>query len=182
MADDNNEPSNKEIVDLMQTICKRLDPIDSINDRLSFIEKRLDKIDLLEQRLSGMEKELNKMRISLEDRTKYTNKRVAWLEDRVESSDMRIRLLSTRIAELERQLGEVRHDVTSQSMRNNLIFTNLPEDNSSGNEAAEVTERKLRHHLISVLNFAAESAESIRFKRVHRTPDQLCNDGKIRHI
>ena len=32
-------------------------------------------------------------------------------------------------------------------MRNNLIFTNVPEDNSTGIEKADVTEKKLRQHM-----------------------------------
>jgi len=69
----------------------------------------------------------------------------------------------------------------AQSMRNNLLFTGIDEDSSSGNEPPTVTERKLREHLIQKLKVARETAEAIRFERVHRTPSQPVR-GKVRTI
>ncbi|XP_052784275.1 uncharacterized protein LOC128220063 [Mya arenaria] len=69
----------------------------------------------------------------------------------------------------------------SQSMRNNLVFTEVPEDNTSGSEAAEATERKLRQHLQDAFKIAREMAESIWFERVHRSPGAPVT-GKIRNI
>ncbi|KAH3824634.1 hypothetical protein DPMN_126471 [Dreissena polymorpha] len=55
-------------------------------------------------------------------------------------------------------------------MRNNLVFTNIPEDNSTGSEPPEVTERELRNHLEEKLKIAKETADAMRFERVHRSP------------
>ena len=84
----------------------------------------------------------------------------------------------------EKQREELRDDVAylkSQSMRNNLVFTNIQEDNSTGNETAEITETKLRNHLQEKLKIAKYIADTIRFERVHRSPGQPVS-GKIRNI
>lgn len=69
----------------------------------------------------------------------------------------------------------------SQSMRNNLVFTNIPEDTAGGNESVEATERKLRQHFQDALKIAKETADSIRFERVHRSPGYPV-PGKLRTI
>ncbi|KAH3854252.1 hypothetical protein DPMN_096790 [Dreissena polymorpha] len=37
----------------------------------------------------------------------------------------------------------------SQSMRNNLLFSGIPEENASGSETPEVTESEFDQHLVS---------------------------------
>ena len=69
----------------------------------------------------------------------------------------------------------------SQSMRNNSVFTYIPEDNSSGSEPPEVTERKLRNHLEEKLKIAKETADAMRFERVLRSPSHPVH-GKVRNI
>jgi hypothetical protein len=72
------------------------------------------------------------------------------MEDKIDSTDISSAILAGKVDELEKARDSMREGVSylkSQSIRNNLIFTNVPEDNSSGNEPTEVTERKLRKHL-----------------------------------
>ncbi|KAH3853515.1 hypothetical protein DPMN_096040 [Dreissena polymorpha] len=93
-------------------------------------------------------------------------------------------LMSTRVSELERQRDKLYEEVTylqSQSLRNNLIFTNIPEDNLTGNESAEVSEQKLRDHLKSALKLSTENVDAIRFDRVHRSPGHPIT-GKTKNI
>ena len=54
------------------------------------------------------------------------------------------------------QLCEEVAYLKSQSMRNNLIFTGIEEDNISGNEPPAVTENKLRAFLQDELKIAKE--------------------------
>ncbi|KAH3704576.1 hypothetical protein DPMN_079634 [Dreissena polymorpha] len=80
---------------------------------------------------------------------------------------------------LEKQREELRDDVAylkSQSMRYNLVFTNIKEDNSSGNETAEVTKTNLRIHLQETVKITKDIADTI-----HRSPGQPVS-GKIRNI
>ncbi|KAH3691466.1 hypothetical protein DPMN_192996 [Dreissena polymorpha] len=50
-------------------------------------------------------------------------------------------ILSSRVAELH---GDVVY-LQSLSMRNNLVFTNIPEDNAPGNETSEESGKKLQN-------------------------------------
>ncbi|KAH3870882.1 hypothetical protein DPMN_034073 [Dreissena polymorpha] len=70
------------------------------------------------------------------------------------------------------QLSDEVAYLKSQSMRNNLFFTGIVEDNSQGNESQVVTERKLREHLSEKLKIPKETVEGLRFEREHRTPSQ----------
>ena len=88
------------------------------------------------------------------------------------------------IIHLEKERESLRDDVAylkSQSMRNNLVFTNVPEDNAGGNGSGEATERRLLQHLQDALKVAKETADSIRFERVHRSPGYPV-PGKVRTI
>jgi len=143
----------------------------------------LGALDTLEKKVSDFDKELNKMCVAMEDRAKRGDERLDRLEDRVDWTDIGGAQVESRLADLEKQREELRDDmayIKSQSMTNNSIFTNIPEDNSSGNESSDVTEAKLRTHLESALKIAKETAESIRFERVHRSPVQPI-PGKIRN-
>jgi hypothetical protein len=61
------------------------------------------------------------------------------------------------------------------------MFTSVPEDNASGNETPEVTERKIRQHLEDDFHIARELVDSIKFERVHRSPGAP-TAGKVRNI
>ncbi|KAH3772639.1 hypothetical protein DPMN_173980 [Dreissena polymorpha] len=102
----------------------------------------------------------------------------------MESADVGAAQMAEKVAMLEKQREELWDDVAylkSQFIPNNLVFTNIKEDNSSGNETAEITETKLRTHLQETLKIAKDIAETIRFERVHRSPGQPVS-GKIRNI
>ena len=88
------------------------------------------------------------------------------------------------MTELDRQRKQLSDDLSylkSQSMRNNLVFSGLEEDNSSGSETPAITERKLRDHLHQKMKIAKETVETLCFDRVHRMPSQPVA-GKVRNI
>ena len=65
-------------------------------------------------------------------------------------------------------------------MRNNLVFTGVPE---TENESPETTEKILRKHLSDALKIAQETADTIRFERVHRHRSLAEHSrGKVRSI
>ena len=138
----------------------------------------------LEKKVNSIDKELKSIWVALEDRTKGVESRMSKLEDKVDGADIGAAMLSSRVDELQKERDSLREDVVylkSQSMRNNLIFTNVPEDNSTDIEKADVTEKKLRQHMKDNLKIAEETADTIRFERVHRSPGQPV-PGKIRSI
>ena len=174
MAEGGIEPTNRDLMECMNLI----------RQKLVAVEKKLTAIETLERKVDSFEKELNKIWVSIEDRVKRTDDKVTKVEDRVDSTDIEVAHMASKVSYLEKERNNLKDDVAylkSQSMRNNLIFTNVPEDNSSGNESAEVTERRLRDHLHEKLKIAKETAESIRFERVHRSPGHPIT-GKVRTI
>ena len=66
-------------------------------------------------------------------------------------------------------------------MRNNLIFTGIEEDNTTGNEPPAVTENKLRAFLQERLKIAKEAVDAMRFERVHRSSSHPVT-GKVRSV
>lgn len=90
------------------------------------------------------------MWVAFDNRTKKIEERVSNIEDKVDGADIWAALVNSKVEELEKARNTLQEDVAyikSQSMRNNLIFTKVVEDNSGGNETPEVTERILRKHL-----------------------------------
>ncbi|XP_052222380.1 uncharacterized protein LOC127838566 [Dreissena polymorpha] len=174
MADSGYEPTIKDVMNCMRTI----------DTRLVAIELKLHAIDSLEKKVCDFDKELKKIWVALDDRVKRTDARVCALEEKVELVDVGATIVADRITQLEKERNELRDHVAylkSQSMRNNLVFTNIPEDNSTGSEPPEVTERKLRNDLEEKLKIAKETADAMRFERVHRSPSHPVH-GKVRNI
>lgn len=168
------EPSNKDLMIYLQGINKRLDAF----------EVKLGVIEELDKKVTNFEKELKSIWVALDDRTKRVEERVSKVEDKVNGTDIAMGLLADKVSHLDKERESLRDEVAylkSQSMRNNLVFTNVPEDNASGSGPVEVTERKLRQHLQDALKIAKETAESIRFERVHRSPGHPVT-GKVRSI
>ncbi|KAH3850486.1 hypothetical protein DPMN_092898, partial [Dreissena polymorpha] len=160
MADSGQEPTIKDVMNCMKTI----------DTRLVAIELKLHAIDSLEKKVCDFDKELKKIWVALEDRVKRTDARVCPLEEKVELVDVGATKVADRLTQSEKERNELRDDVAylkSQSMRNNLVFTNIPEDNSTGSEPPEVTERKLRNQLEEKLKIANETADAMRFERTN---------------
>ncbi|XP_052225006.1 uncharacterized protein LOC127840635 [Dreissena polymorpha] len=102
----------------------------------------------------------------------------------MEGTDIHAAELAERVQELEKERSTLWDNVSyqqSQSMRNNLVFTSVPEANGNGNETPETTEAKLRQHLVSAFKLTEEVATSIKFERVHRSPGMPLH-GKVRNI
>ncbi|XP_053383295.1 uncharacterized protein LOC128549767 [Mercenaria mercenaria] len=132
--------------------------------------------------MDTFEKDMRSLWVAIDERGKRVDERVAKVEDKVDGMDIGAGLMANRISDLEKERDSLRDDVVylkSQSMRNNLVFTGIPED--GGHESFEVTERKLRDHLHTVMKVAKETAQGIRFERVHRSPSAP-TPGKTRSI
>ncbi|XP_052256425.1 uncharacterized protein LOC127861783 [Dreissena polymorpha] len=175
MADGcNSEPTNRDLMEIMK----------SISNRLESVENKLKIVEVIEKRIGDMETDIKKLWMALDERMKKVDDRVKRVEDKVDGADIHAAQMASRIDELEKEREAMRDDVSyfqSQSMRNNLMFTSVQEDNASGNETPEVTERKLRQHLEDAFHIARELVDSIKFERVHRSPG-VPTAGKVRNI
>ncbi|KAH3789037.1 hypothetical protein DPMN_167204 [Dreissena polymorpha] len=108
----------------------------------------------MDQRMAVLEKYMKTLWLALEDRVKRVDERVSKLEHSAEGADIAAAPVSSRIDDLEREPDSLREDLTymeSQSMRNNLIFTGVPEVES---ESPDTTESILRKHLTDALKIA----------------------------
>ncbi|KAH3723499.1 hypothetical protein DPMN_049287 [Dreissena polymorpha] len=163
MAENSVEPTIRDLMTLLQ----------NVSGRLEAREKKMGVIENIEKRMGAIEQDMNKLWVAIEDTVKKVDKRVTRIEDKVDGADIHAAQLSERVQELEKERNTLRDNVSylkSQSMRNNLIFVGVTEDNSTGNEAPEVTEVKLRQHLKDAFKIADDVVNSIKFERVHRSP------------
>ncbi|KAH3729339.1 hypothetical protein DPMN_055307 [Dreissena polymorpha] len=76
MADGGREPTNKDLMDSMNTL----------GVRLGFKERKLSVLDNQERKVMDFDKELKKILLALDDRVKRTDARVLSLEERLESA------------------------------------------------------------------------------------------------
>lgn len=171
-SDARKEPTNRDIMDCLQAIGKRIDTV----------EQKLKSIEELDKKMVDFDKELRGIRTMMNDQAKMINERVNKLEDKVDGTDINVAMMTSRVEELEKERDGLKDDVAylkSQSMRNNLVFTGVPE--VGGNESYEQTEAKLRQHLVEAMKLAQETVNSIKFERVHRSPSEP-QPGRIRSI
>ena len=80
--------------------------------------------------------------------------------------------MSEKVLNLEKERDMIRNEVVylqSQSMKNNLSFTNIPEARGGITENQSETESKLREFLETKMKIAHDIVKSIVFERVHRT-------------
>ena len=117
---------------------------------------------------------------AIEDRQKKSDDRMRSIEERVESTDFAVGQTSSKISELEHAYDRLKDDLVylqSQSMRSNLVFTNVPE---SAIEGQVETEENVRNHLRDKMKIAKEQVEKISFERVHIMGAK--QNGRIRNI
>ncbi|KAH3729852.1 hypothetical protein DPMN_055830 [Dreissena polymorpha] len=134
MADGGLESTNKDLMDCMSPL----------GVRLGSMERKLSVLNNLERKVMDFDKELKKIWLAHDDRVKRIDARVLSLEEIVVSADVGGGTNGRDDGMLEKQREEQRGDVAdrkSQSMRNNLVFANVQEDNSSGHETAKITEK-----------------------------------------
>ena len=144
-------------------------------------KKKLSCITRLEERFATFEKDIKCMCLALETRIKGVEQRVERLEHASEGAGIAVADVTSRVEHLEKERDNFRDDMTylkSQSMRNNLIFTGVPE---VAGETPEVTESTLRKHIHEALKIAKDAADRMQFERVHRSPGQP-TPGKTRSI
>ncbi|KAH3888548.1 hypothetical protein DPMN_012584 [Dreissena polymorpha] len=121
------------------------------------------------------------MCLALGTRIKGVEQRVDRLGHDTEGSGIAVAEVTNCVEHLEKDRDNSRDDIAylkSQSMRNNLILTGIPEVNG---ETAKVTETKLREHLQNAMKIAKEVVDSIQLERVHRSPGHP-TPGKTRSI
>lgn len=139
-----------------------------IDARIGNMEKRLDKLDDLALKVGKFENELSKLWSCVQDQYKKSNERLTAVEEKVESADFSLGLVNDKLVSLEKDNSALKEDLVylqSQSMRNNLVFANIEEATTGGQEN---TEQIVRDFLESKMNIAKDLVNKMVFERVHR--------------
>lgn len=147
----------------------------SINERLSNLDSRLSLIEVLH-------KEFQNLRHSLE----YSQQQVDSLTEENKSLKSSVDTLTAKLSTVNTQLTSVITenkamqetilDIQSRSMRDNLIFSGIPES------PTEDPEKSVKDFLVNQLKLTPETVEHITFHRVHRLGQKHINSTRSRPI
>ena len=113
--------------------------------------------------MADFEKELSNLRVEISQSRVKTEEMITLLNDRADSVEFQFGCLTDRLAAIEAENKRLKGDIInmkSRSMRDNFIFSNIPE-----NEA-------LREFLELNLKMEKPDVTNIRFDRVHRIHGQ----------
>ena len=171
------EPTNADIMACLRKIDSRLS---SVDNKISCMEKRLSALEEVKSKVEGFDKELKRIWTVLEDRNRLNDERMRKLEDKTESQDFACGMLNDKVISLEKEKDALKDEVIylqSQSMRNNLIFSNIPETQGETNEQVE---SKIKVFIFEKMKVAKEVVDRMSFDRVHRMGPHI--DGKTRNI
>ena len=111
-----------------------------IEGKISHMETRLKSLDIVEKKVSGFDSELKKRWTYIMDTSKKSEQRISKIEEKAETIDFSVGLTNDMVVEIERDNNRLRDEVVylqSQSMRNNLTFSNIFKTNTDGTEDTE---------------------------------------------
>lgn len=165
------DPTNKDIFDFLK----------KIDSRLISVEKRLDSLKEVEKKVDSVEKDLKRLWVAVEDRNKIFDERITKLEEKSESLDFGLSMINSKVIQLEKEKESLQENLTylqSQSMRNNLLFGNIPE---VSDDQTEDTEKTLRTFISEKMKLASDVVEKLSFERVHRMGSRV-EGGRPRQI
>jgi len=143
----------------------------SIEGKINKMEIRLVALETVEKKVNDFDKELKKLWVYIEDKNARSVERIERVEEKTESTDFAIGVTNDKVIQLEKEKNSLRDEVTylqSQSMRNNLVFSNIPHENGVSREEPEVTEKVLRKFLHEKMKIAQDLVDRMSFERVHR--------------
>ncbi|KAH3768515.1 hypothetical protein DPMN_169729 [Dreissena polymorpha] len=154
----NMGPTHADIIAMLGKIDLKLNDMDARLKTLEGPEKKIDNFD----------KDLKKLWAHMNTVTKDTRDNVDRVENKIDSVGVDIERARRKILDLEKDNSKLREDmnyVQSQSMRNNLIFGNIPE---VSNETPIKCEQLVRDFMLEKLKLSREAVAAMKFDRVHR--------------
>ena len=146
--------------------------IRSVDQKVDDVSKKLQKLERVEAKMADFEKELSNLRMEISQSRVKTEEMLTALNDRADSVEFQFGCVTDRLATIEAENKSLKGDIIdmkSRSMRDNLIFSNIPEKE---NETPDVTEHILREFLEVNLKMEKQDVTNIRFDRVHRIHGQ----------
>ena len=150
------DPSNADIMNFLK----------GLKSTVKSLDRRLVKLECLDSKIDKFEAEMKKLWLHINDENKKMGERVHNVEEKVDATDFSLGLMSDKVIHLEKERDLLKDEVVylqSQSMRNNLIFGNIPEA-----DQREDTEQVVRDFMVDKLKLARSMVDEIQFERVHR--------------
>ncbi|CAB4029628.1 Hypothetical predicted protein, partial [Paramuricea clavata] len=145
-----------------------------IHDMFAMMMKKLEKLDSIETKLNNMEINMAEIKESLE----YAHAEIADLKKENEYSKENQAQAREKIEILERDNKTLRDkiiDIQARSMRDNLLFFNMPES-----EKENTTE--MIHELLESKIGIADARNTVKIDRSHRISRKRDGDRKPRPI
>ncbi len=130
------------------------DILDSIDKRLSSFDARLSLVEILHREFKSLRNHWN----SASSRWKTLAAENASLRDSVKSLTENM----THLSEENKKIKETVIDLQARSMRDNLVFSGIPES------AEEDPEATVKNFIKTYLKLPEDTVENICFERVHR--------------
>ncbi|XP_041350420.1 uncharacterized protein LOC121369403 isoform X1 [Gigantopelta aegis] len=142
--------------------------IHALDQKVDVVAKKLEKLECVEAKMTEFEKELSKVRADINKSQLKTEEMLEKLNDRADSFEFQFSDLADRVTGVEAENKSLKSeivDLKSRSMRDNLIFANIPEKD---NETPDMTENVLREFLEVNLKMDKAETANVKFERVHR--------------
>ena len=158
------EPTNADTC-IMACLRKIDSRLCSVDNRISCMDKRLSALEEVKSKVQGFDKELKRLWTVLEDRNKQNDERMRKIEEKSESQDFACGMLNDKVVQLEKEKDALKDEVIylqSQSMRNNLIFSNIPETLGETNEQADL---KIKEFIFEKMKVAKEVVDKMTFDK-----------------
>ncbi|KAL0165966.1 hypothetical protein M9458_037810, partial [Cirrhinus mrigala] len=144
------------------------DILDSIDKRLSSFDARLSLVEILHREFKSLRESLEFSQQQVETLAAEN----ASLRDSVKSLTENV----THLSEENKKIKETVIDLQARSMRDNLVFSGIPE---SAEEDAEAT---VKSFIKTYLKLPEDTVENICFERVHRLGAKKSGAPRLRPI
>ena len=115
----------------------------------------------------------------MHDQLKENKDSITKISDRIDTFEFALGTAHEQITQLNSDKKRMQDSILylqSQSMRNNLVFSVITEDNHENPEATEV---KVRHFMVDKLKIAQDIVDGFQLERVHRMGSNLSSGDLI---
>ena len=132
------------------------------------MDKKLEKLDTLEKKVCEVDGDMKKLWNFVHDQLKENKDSITKISDRIDTFEFALGTAHEQITQLNSDKKRMQDSILylqSQSMRNNLVFSGITEDNHENPEATEV---KVRHFMVDKLKIAQDIVDGFQLERVHR--------------
>ena len=154
----------------------------NIDTKISTMNDKLAKLDVMEKDISKLGTEMTKMWTYVYDNTNTVASKLSETQSKVESLEFAVGISNDKLTQMQKEKDTMHSDLLylqSQSMRNNLIFSRLPEVE---NENTEQSETIIRGFLVEKLKMPEDVVREIKFERVHRIGTKQRGSTEARNI